>query len=125
MDVALAIEYLVPTAHYFGSLTGNTEAAFNALTWNDERQKPTWQELQDAWAYMVANYLHLSKRDAMNAVFAELPIATRASLAPLKAAVKVEIEEGNFDVVAEIINQTVVPPELDAAKQQLLAILGA
>lgn len=125
MDVALAIEYLVPTALYYGSLTDNTEDAYNALTWNDERQKPTWLGLQGAWDYMVANYLHLNKKDALNAVFAALPVATRAQLAPLKAAVKVEFEEGNFDLVAEIITQTVVPPELAATKQQLLTILGA
>ena len=45
MDLALAIEKLVPAAEYSGSTTGNTEGAFNALRWHDSRPMPTWQEL--------------------------------------------------------------------------------
>lgn len=125
MDASLALNYLVPSASYRGSLTANSEDAFNAITWEDERQKPSWAQVQSAWTYMQSNYLDKSKKDALTAIFNGLPIATRAQLAPLKAAVKVEFEEGNFSVVAEIINQTAVPPELQATKQQLIAILEA
>jgi len=49
MDVALGIEALLPAAEYFGSTTDNTEACFDELNWLDSRQKPTWQEVQDAY----------------------------------------------------------------------------
>jgi hypothetical protein len=45
MDIALALEALVPGAEYFGSVSENTEAAYNALDWMDERTKPLWISL--------------------------------------------------------------------------------
>ena len=50
MDVALAIESLIPAAEYFGSTTANDQECFDALDWNDERPKPTWAELETAWS---------------------------------------------------------------------------
>ncbi len=47
-DVAMGIEALVPAAQYGGSVTANTQEAFNAITWTDNRPKPTWQEVVDA-----------------------------------------------------------------------------
>ena len=44
-DVALAIDALVPAAQYGGSVTANTEAAYNAIRWEDARPKPTWAEI--------------------------------------------------------------------------------
>jgi hypothetical protein len=50
MDVAIALEILVPAACRGGSLTDNTRAQYEALRWEDERPKPTWAELESAWA---------------------------------------------------------------------------
>jgi hypothetical protein len=49
MDVALGIEALVPAAEYFGSTTANTKKSFDDLNWFDERAKPTWKQIQDAF----------------------------------------------------------------------------
>ena len=49
MDVALSIEKLLPAANYFGSVTANTEKSYMDLNWVDERIKPTWKEIQDAY----------------------------------------------------------------------------
>jgi len=49
MDIALAIEALLPKAEYFGSTTGNQKADFDNLAWNDLRKKPLWEELQTAY----------------------------------------------------------------------------
>jgi hypothetical protein len=49
IDVALGIQALLPAAEYFGSTTDNDEQCFNELNWLDSRQKPTWQEIQDAY----------------------------------------------------------------------------
>jgi hypothetical protein len=50
MDVALGIEALLPAAEYFGSTTENTKKCFDDLNWQDERPKPTWKQVQDAYA---------------------------------------------------------------------------
>jgi len=34
---------------YFGSVTANTEESYNLITWEDVRQKPTWQQLNSEW----------------------------------------------------------------------------
>jgi hypothetical protein len=49
MDIALALESLVAGAIYSGSLTANTQEAYESITWNDARTKPTWAELEVAW----------------------------------------------------------------------------
>lgn len=60
MDIALVLDRLLPAAIYSGSLTDNTEAAFNALSWNDERTKPSWQAILDEWdVYTKLLYLHI------------------------------------------------------------------
>jgi hypothetical protein len=48
-DVSLGIEALLPAAEYFGSTTANTKACFDELNWLDERPKPTWKQVQDAY----------------------------------------------------------------------------
>ena len=45
IDVALALEALIPSANYNGSLTENTQDAYEALRWNDLRDKPTWAQI--------------------------------------------------------------------------------
>ncbi len=49
MDIALVLESLLPACQYGGSLTANTEEAYNNIRWNDERTKPTWVEVQAEW----------------------------------------------------------------------------
>jgi hypothetical protein len=49
MDIALALDYLIPSGNWQGSVTDNTEKSFNSIQWHDHRVKPTWQEIQDTW----------------------------------------------------------------------------
>ncbi len=53
MDIALCIEKLLPAAKYGGSTTANTKEAYDKLRWEDERNKPTWEELQGADVLVV------------------------------------------------------------------------
>lgn len=67
IDIALAIELLVPTAEYRGATSDNTKECFDALVWLDERPMPTWEQLleqKDA----VENY----KKQSSNNKFAIL-----------------------------------------------------
>lgn len=50
MDVALAIDLIYKNAIWFNCVTGNTREEFDALRWEDDRPKPTWEELESAWA---------------------------------------------------------------------------
>lgn len=50
MDIALAVEQIIPAAAYFGSVTANTPEAWEAARWHDERRdKPSWEELEAVW----------------------------------------------------------------------------
>jgi hypothetical protein len=49
IDVALGIEALLPAAQYFGSTTANTKECFDNLNWQDTREKPTWEAIQEAY----------------------------------------------------------------------------
>ena len=49
MDIALILDSLVPGGQWQGSVTANTEEAYNNIRWNDERDKPTWEEIQAEW----------------------------------------------------------------------------
>jgi len=50
IDAALALETLLPSAVYGGSLTAGTEASYNAIVWEDARPKPAWSEIEAAAA---------------------------------------------------------------------------
>lgn len=50
MDIALAIDKLIPAAEYGGSVTANDQASYEAIRWADERPKPSWAELLAAYA---------------------------------------------------------------------------
>lgn len=46
IDIALALDVLVPGASYRGSLTANTQEAYNAIAWEEEGiNKPSWAEV--------------------------------------------------------------------------------
>ncbi len=45
-DVATALDILVPAAQYRGSLTPNTQRAYDQIKWQDQRAKPAWSAIQ-------------------------------------------------------------------------------
>jgi len=50
LDVALCLFLMVdPQYQYYGTVTDNLESSYNAIRWEDERQKPTWQQLNTWW----------------------------------------------------------------------------
>ncbi len=56
-DLAGALDYLVPAALYRGSLTANTQDAYEALTWLDPRPKPTYAQALEADSTVQKNIL--------------------------------------------------------------------
>lgn len=53
-DIAMALDRLVPGADWQGSVTAGTKAAYDAIRWNDDRPKPSWQAVKDASAAIAA-----------------------------------------------------------------------
>ena len=76
MDVALGIEALVPAAQYFGSTTANTKEAFDNLDWQDERAKPTWEQIQDAYTALPEEIKNPQKFEAERKAAAQAKLAT-------------------------------------------------
>jgi hypothetical protein len=46
IDLALALHVLVPEAKYGGSVTSNNKEAFDAIRWEDMRDKPKWEDVE-------------------------------------------------------------------------------
>ena len=49
LDIALCLFVMLPDCKYGGSLTANNKESFDKLRWEDDRSKPTWEEVQDYW----------------------------------------------------------------------------
>jgi hypothetical protein len=75
IDVALAIEALLPAAEYFGSTTANTKECFDDLNWQDSRTKPTWKQVQDAWVILEPQLLAEAEAKATAKATAEGKLA--------------------------------------------------
>lgn len=56
----------------------------------------------------------------LDEIFQALPAVARAQFYTLKAAVKIAFESSDYEAAKLIIQNTAVPPELEAIKQQLL-----
>ncbi len=67
MDISLILDYLIPNAKYSGSLTPNTKETYDALVWEDERLKPTWEEILQVGAELnVINLKEKTIQDIQN-----------------------------------------------------------
>jgi hypothetical protein len=58
-------------------------------------------------------------------IFDSQPVSLRARFAPLRVAVKLELDLDHADVAREIIVQAEIPPELEPLRQELLACFDA
>lgn len=58
--------------------------------------------------------------EQLNNIFSALDPNLQADLAPLKAAVKLELEQGRTDIAKLIIQRAAIPPELEPLRQQML-----
>lgn len=112
MDIALVLDRLVPGADYQGSVTANTEEAFNAMRWNDPRPKPTWTEMLIEWLRAYRGIKQDAFREECEAhIYEAYPVPIQSSMAlgvyPDAAVTKMKnfiaacIEEENrvFDLI--------------------------
>ncbi len=89
MDLALAIEKLLPAAKYFGSVTANAEASYTELVWNDTRSKPTWTAILAADASLPVPQTAEEIKAAEMAAFASAEgVVSQVNLIALKIGLK-------------------------------------
>jgi hypothetical protein len=60
----------------------------------------------------------------LDVVFSSLPLETQADFAPLKAAVKLELDQDHTEIASLIIQRATIPAELETVRQNLLGILA-
>lgn len=76
------------------------------------------QELEEYQAHKQEETSPLSGK--LTAIFESLPLELQADFAPLKAAVKLELDQGHMDVAKLIIQRAKVPAELEPLRAQML-----
>ena len=67
IDIRMALEQLGKGFQFGGSVTDGTQQAWDAVTWEDERQKPSWVELCSAHTRAVQAGLFASLRSERDA----------------------------------------------------------
>jgi hypothetical protein len=82
MDIAYALDLLVPQAIYSGSVTANTEDAYAAIQWEDPREKPTWGMVVEAWGRLTTKDLATVKLEAYYTVDTEAGYARARIVSP-------------------------------------------
>lgn len=59
--------------------------------------------------------------DQLNQIFSELQPEQQADLSPLKAAIKLELEQNRLEIARLIIQRATIPIELENVRQDMLA----
>ena len=67
IDIRTALEHLGTGWQFGGSVTANTESAWNSVAWEDERPKPSWAELLEAHVLYKAKAAFASLRKERDA----------------------------------------------------------
>ncbi|MCE3236989.1 MAG: hypothetical protein K0Q50_3181 [Vampirovibrio sp.] len=62
----------------------------------------------------------LSLAEQLSTLFSNLPAEQQADLAPLKAAVKLELDQGHTEIARLIIARASIPAELEAVRTSML-----
>lgn len=129
MDVALILDKLVPGAKYSGSLTANTQAAYEAIFWEDEREKPSWEELLAVPTPIdfegLASVLETIFIEALRTHDGLLPAEAEGDLFILKAGIMEMLRFGRLAAARAKIEAVVLPEELSPIKQAMLNLLPA
>lgn len=60
--------------------------------------------------------------DRLDAAFSALPLDLQAQFSPLRAAIKLELDQGRNAIAKRVIELATVPPELEAQKEALLTL---
>lgn len=59
--------------------------------------------------------------ERLNLLFSSLDEDNQADLSPLKAAIKLELDQGRLNIAKRIIERATIPPALESARSVFLA----
>lgn len=95
----------------------------------DGKAPPTIEELEAsrpaalaAWQAEQAAGELPARRAQMAEILDALPLETRAAFFPTRVAVEAALDRGMPDLARAIVESVVVPPELEATKEQILEL---
>ena len=123
IDVALALDVLVPAAEYGGCLTGNTKEEYEALRWEDPREKPSWESVQGVDTTTAESFEALARRVLDES--ASVPMLVQ--LAPILPSVLLFAQAGTvkgIQTALAILAGTPLPSELEDERTLLIQKLG-
>jgi hypothetical protein len=67
-------------------------------------------------------YTEKSLADLLDAVFSQQSIDLQAQFSPLRAAIKLELDQGRYAIAKRVIELASIPPELEAQRQALIEL---
>ncbi len=127
MDVAAALDQLVPAAVYSGSLTANTQESYEGVQWNDERAKPSWTELSVVVVQPpLAETLESIFRQGLQQLASVVPAAIRWNLFTIQAAGEKALLAGDTEALRDAIEKVPLPDneQVEAIRQTMLEKLS-
>ncbi|MEB3206136.1 MAG: hypothetical protein VKK59_02155 [Vampirovibrionales bacterium] len=119
VDVAAALDVLVPSAEYRGCLTGNTQAEFDTLIWEDARPKPSWEAIESADITPK-----LSKSERLRLAYQQLPVEKRVKYGAIMVQAKIFLEQGDSEAAAFQLSRLVVSQDEEPLKQAFIHIVS-
>lgn len=70
MDIYLALEKIMPAAKFLGAFEDHSKKEYDDIEWQDERSKPTWSQIKNAWQQISA----MPKVDKVSRIEARLKL---------------------------------------------------
>jgi hypothetical protein len=105
-NVALALDRVLPAAQYGNSLTANTREAYDALRWQDERDKPEWEAIEAAGEALLVEQSQPTPADIaanIKAMVAELDEGLVFKYSGQIAAIGVYLAENNLNGAMKLL----------------------
>ena len=110
----------VNTGEFYTFTEAEIQAQYNGLRWEDERVKPSWDDLIAAWPTAQST---INPLEQLKELFKNLPVEVRASFSPIRSQVLAALNENDFELALYLINQVSVPTELQATKDQMITLI--
>lgn len=121
-DIASVLDNLLPGAIYYGSLTANTEEAYDALNWQDDRPKPTWEEIEAVEVKPpLAERLETIFISAIQGSDGVLTPEEEAGLFLIKTGITEMLKFNRFAAAQAMIEAAAIPEALEPVRAAMLA----
>lgn len=83
MDVLLTLAALVPSPNFAGVFVENTREEYERITWQDDRPKPSWNDLLAKWPEVEQDIADQATADAFDPALVVEHLAAAAIVSTL------------------------------------------